>query len=406
MALVVFQLGFIYFLGHLFAFVFSRYKIPDVLLFMLLGITLGPLSGLTSPADFGASGAVLSTLALLIILFQSGVTLNLKSLATVSGVGTLLTVITFIVTMTLIFFISLPFTESWQISLLTGIILSGTSSAVVIPMTQALKLSDRSQNILLLESSVTDVLCIILTLALTRAFTGDGIDAGKIGLEILLSFGVAILLGLLVGVIWSHYKQKMRSLATIAMAMLVYGLVELIGFSGPIAVMSMGFAIANSVKFAKNFSCMGLTDSETEFYTELSFILKTFFFIFLGISMRFDSPLIMVAAAVITLAIIFIRKVFVELALKNSTDTSERNYITLLIPKGLAAAVLAEIPMQQGLVGAEIIPQFVYATVLLSIVIVSIWVPFVGRRKATAGATDNKPLDPNPLPPSDSGEPK
>lgn len=43
MAAILLQIGVIYFLGHLFNFLFMKYKIPDVLLFMLLGVVIGPI---------------------------------------------------------------------------------------------------------------------------------------------------------------------------------------------------------------------------------------------------------------------------------------------------------------------------------------------------------------------------
>ncbi len=381
MAAVVFEIGLIYFVGHLFAFTFAKYKIPDVLLFMIFGIIIGPILAITSPEDFGAAGRVLSTMALLVILFQSGVTLNLKSFAEVLGQGTLITFATALFTAGLVCLLSYPFLKSWELSVLTGIILCGTSSAVAIPMSQALRMSERAQNIVLLESSLTDVLCIVLTLALARAFAvGGGLEMSGVVGQIFLSFTVAMLIGLAAGAAWSHFKQKMRSLATIAFAMALYGLVELLDFSGPIAVMSMGFAITNTSKFTNKFSSVGLTEAETEFYTELSFALKTFFFIFLGISMKFNSPLMLGAGAILTVLILIARKFLVNFTLKNGFSPSDMTFTTLLIPKGLAAAVLAEVPVQMRIPGAEMVPQFVYATVLVSIVIVSLLIPWFGLK--------------------------
>ncbi len=55
-----------------------------------------------------------------------------------------------------------------------------------------------------------------------------------------------------------------------------------------------------------------------------------------------------------------------------------------MAPKGLAAAVLASIPLQQGLQGGDLIQNSTYAVVLFSIVVNSILIflqdkTFVGR---------------------------
>src|SRR5690606_27929234 len=143
MAVILLQIGVIYFLGHLFAYTFKRYKIPDVLLFMVLGLIIGPGMGLVSPEDFGGSGQVLSALALIVILFESGTTLDMKSLAAVAVKGSTLAILTAIFTGVLAALCSLPFTESVANSVLIGVILAGTSSAVVIPMASALGVSNR-----------------------------------------------------------------------------------------------------------------------------------------------------------------------------------------------------------------------------------------------------------------------
>lgn len=381
MATILLQIGVIYFLGHLFNHLFMKYRIPDVLLFMLLGVVIGPILLLVTPQDFGGSGHVLSALALLVILFQSGTTLNMKSLAEVSGVGTLLTLLTFVISGALVFLASLPFTQSWQLSVLTGLILAGTSSAVVIPMTQALGVSDKIKNILLLESSLTDVLCIVLTLAVSRAFIGDGLDVTSVSSQVFLSFAVALVIGAAAGLAWAYIKQSMPAqFATIAFAILIYSVVELLGFSGPISVMCMGFTLANAHRFKKVPCEATLTDVESGFYSELVFVLKTFFFIYLGISMRFDNWVVLPVSILFMLVLFAVRLILVKGLLRGHPSRVEIFYTTLLIPKGLAAAVLAGVPAQSGVVGAEIIPEIVFPTVLVSIVLTSLLIPVASRQ--------------------------
>lgn len=381
MAHVLLQIGIVYFLGHLFSYTFRKYKIPDVLLFMVLGILIGPVFKVVSPSDFGSAGPVLSTLALVVILFESGTTLDMRSLTASLGKGSALTFVTALVTGALGFLLSLPFTSSAQLSLLTGVILSGTSSAVVIPMAAALGVSDKPKNILILESALTDVLCIILTLALSRALAGGPVIISSVMGGILSSFAMAIVLGLVAGVAWAYLKQKMQAqFASIAFAIITYAGVELLGFSGPIAVMSMGVALANTHKFQKHISDSPLTSAELGFYSELVFVLKTFFFIFLGISIQVDNFWVLPAATVLIGLAIFLRHLFINRVLKLDVSRKESAFITLLIPKGLAAAVLATVPVQENILGAEVIPQFVYPSVMVSVILVSVLIPVANKK--------------------------
>ena len=80
MAAILLGIGLLVFLAHFFAALFARTRVPDVLLLMVLGIVLGPVTHLLAPDDFGKVGPVLSNLACLVILFESGLTLDLTIL--------------------------------------------------------------------------------------------------------------------------------------------------------------------------------------------------------------------------------------------------------------------------------------------------------------------------------------
>ena len=73
-------LGILIFSAHVFSAIFSRKKIPDVLLLMLIGIVIGPLFGFVSASDFGKVGSVFASLTLVFILFESGTDTSIQNL--------------------------------------------------------------------------------------------------------------------------------------------------------------------------------------------------------------------------------------------------------------------------------------------------------------------------------------
>jgi len=91
--------GILIFLAHLFTAIFSRTRLPDVLLLIAIGIIVGPVLGLVSPEYFGEAGAILTTVTLIIILFESGTALELGSLRSALGGAMVLAVISFLLTM-------------------------------------------------------------------------------------------------------------------------------------------------------------------------------------------------------------------------------------------------------------------------------------------------------------------
>jgi len=81
MELTVLLAGLFVFLAHILEVVFEKTRIPDILLLMLLGVIVGPVLGLVSVQEhFGKVGEFLSVVTLLVILFESGLTLPLKTL--------------------------------------------------------------------------------------------------------------------------------------------------------------------------------------------------------------------------------------------------------------------------------------------------------------------------------------
>lgn len=404
MELALLSIGGIYFLARILAIVFSRYKIPDVLLLMILGVLIGPVFGLISADSFGKFGRVLTTLALVIILFESGISMRLKQIKEAAGSTLKITLSTSIATMLLggvlavyltSHFIGLSFTVSE--GLLFGAIISGTSSAVVIPMVKSLKVSQLLENLLILESAITDVLCIILSFALMSVVLNpQDLNIGKVVGSTLASFGFASLIGVVGGYGWVRLISSFPDLrkmffSIVAFVVMIYGASEFLGFSGAIASLAFGLFLNNEEafprwKFLKSQEIHELNSSERVIYGELVFLLKTFFFIFLGLVMPFKSWAVHFVAFVICIALFAIRGLLVSRCLV-PLEKREKNVAIMMIPKGLAAAVLASVPAQLGIANGTLIEDLVYAVVFQSILISSVGVSIseylIARRSAS-----------------------
>ena len=177
--LIVSSLGIIYFLALGFAGIFSRTKIPDVLFLMFIGMCLGPFSGLVIPAQLGTVGNVFIAVTLIVILFQSGTGIRIKTLLDAWSRGVALTAVNFIATTLTVGAILLLVTDlSPILAFMVGAMLGGTSSAIVIPLLRNLNMREESSAILLLESVLTDVLCIVVALALLGLYKAGSLNLG------------------------------------------------------------------------------------------------------------------------------------------------------------------------------------------------------------------------------------
>lgn len=383
---IMFILGLSYFLAHLFQFLFSRFKIPDVLLFMLIGLTLGPGTGFVDQSDFGRTGEALSTLALVLILFDSGVTLNIRAFKKSWAQTLSLTLLTLFVTGAVFFGLGLALGLSSSLSLILGAVLSGTSSAVVIPMIQSLGLKETTGTIATIESALTDVLCIVITASLIDAHLSGEFSFTAIAGSITISLFGAAILGLLLGLGWLYFSQFIQKVPNTAFAMLafglvVYGLAEAASVSGGITIMAYGFALANGSWILKR--DLEISEIEKTVYSELIFILKTFFFIYLGTSLVFKDLSIVLISFAGTVLTFILRLFITKFAAPKSLPLRDRSYLVLLIPKGLAAAVLASIPTQRGIPGGDQVQLIVYSVVFFSILLCALFIPFIERPRAS-----------------------
>lgn len=383
----ILAVGLLVFLAHLFTGIFSRTRIPDVLLLMLIGLAIGPLLNIVTPAEFGALGPLFTTITLIVILFQGGIDLKLDVLYRSLRGSVFLTIANFVITMIAVGLLSMVMAGMDIFSAFTlGAILGGTSSAVVIPMVRQLAMKEESKTVLLLESALSDVLCIVVAMALMESLKFGMFDPAQIGEKIILSFLIAALIGIIGALGWSLLLNRIRALdnsifLTPAFVFVVYGIVEFMGYSGAIAALAFGIVLGNADVFSRAFAIahlrikpISLNNIEKIFFSEVVFLLKTFFFIYIGLSIIVSNVALMVMGLILTLIIFYIRVPTVWISLPRKTPVADASISAVMVPKGLAAAVLASIPMQMGLASGELIQCIVYAVIVFSIVLNSLLV--------------------------------
>ncbi|MBN2682976.1 MAG: cation:proton antiporter [Bacteroidales bacterium] len=393
-SIAIIFLGSLIFFSHMFNSLFDKTKIPNVLLLMLIGIIVGPIGGWVSPTDFGQVGRIFTTITLVVILFESGVNLRFADIGKAFGSAFLITIINFIVSVTIAVVVIMMFTKlDFVASLFVGSIIGGTSSAVVIPMIKQLKLKERSETILSLESALSDVLCLIVALAVLGGMqSGKDLEMSDILIEIAESFLIALAIGIISGFVWSAFlkifKEIKNSMFTsLAAVLIVYGLVEKLGYNGGIAALSFGIMLGNSgvineKKLFKKifaFSTVSLGKNEKDFFSELVFILQTYFFVFIGISIQFGNLWLYIVGLIIVAAIILSRPLSLKILSKKKFDNKDLAIMAIMTPKGLIPAVLASIPIQLGLKFGSEIQDLGFAVVLFSIIICSILVILVSK---------------------------
>ncbi len=385
-SLVIIFLGLLVFSAHIFNALFSKTKIPNVLWLLVIGIILGPVLKIVRPEHFGSVGPIFTTVTLILLLFESGTQLRIGELAKSIGSAFFLTLFNFIISAVIATVAARYLTNSldWLPAAFFGVIVAGTSSAVVIPMIKQLKMNKNGETILLLESALSDVLCLVIGLALLTALKEGVFSLTAILDTVWKSFLFALLIGVFGGIVWSIFIHQMRTIknytfTNLAFVFIVYGVSEYLGLNGGIATLGFGIALGNAYLFNQTFmkdmiKFRELLPEERSFFSELVFILQTYFFVYVGVSIQFGDPLLYVVALLIVMAVIAVRPVSVKVFVREKMDLKELAIMGILTPKGLVPAILATIPLQHGIAGGEVIKDLSFAVVLLSILICAILV--------------------------------
>lgn len=384
-AVVISFVGVLIFLAHLFAGIFSQTKIPDVLLLIIIGLCLGPGLGLVTAAHFGAVGGVVTTITLVILLFEEGTGLSLQVLWKAMRGTSSLTLVNFLASSVAVGLVATFLTDLGPVlSFMLGTIVGSTSPAVIVPLVRQLNMQEESRTILVLESAVSDVLSIVSALAILEFHKLGELRFGVMLGQIISSFLLASALGIGSGFLWSVLLNKIRTLqnaifTTPAFIFVVFGIAELLGFSGYIAALAFGVTLGNISSFKPSpwerylpHEPITFNHTEKVFFSEVAFLLKTFFFVYVGLTIQLTDPWIVSLGFLLTLLIFLLRIPVVRVSVHKSTPIPDAALMAVMTPKGLAAVVLASIPLQHGIEGGELIQNVSYAVVMFSIIMTSV----------------------------------
>ena len=381
--------GIIIILGFLSDWIFSKTNIPDVLWLILIGLLLGPILQFVRPDSLGYAASIFTAFALLFILFEGGLHIRIKDLMRSMYGATTITVVNFVLTVLVITIIAKYFGWSLANSLLLGTILGGTSSAVVVPIVKRLHMGKDNSLVLILESAFTDVLCIVATLTIIQIVKLQSINLGGVLNSLFGSFAIAIFVGGVTGFLWILLLERFELLSksyisTIGVLLIVFGLTEFAQSSGAIAGLTFGIVIGNSRKIlslAEGEDVDPLSSSARAFFSQISFFVKTFFFVYIGILTSLAQLQPILIGLVIAVAVFLIRPIPVKLVFKPQESPKDKPLMEVIVPKGLAAAVLAQVPMQEGIQFTEQLLTPVFSAIFFTIAITTLMVFLVKNGK-------------------------
>ena len=352
-----------------------RFRMPAIVLMLAVGLILGPVTGIFLPErDIGALVQPMISLAVAVILFEGGLTLNLRQLADArlavrrlvyvgAPVGWLLSALV----------LNLVAGLGWQASIVFGGIMIVTGPTVIAPLLRQARLRARPAQALQWEAIVNDAIGALaavfaLLVVLTRQ---QELGEAQALWQLLRGIGFAMLLG--VGMGFGVVRAFRRNLVPEYMKVPVLFVTVIVVFagadlvlheSGLLAVTVMGLVIANAdlPSYAEIY----------RFKESATILLVSGVFILLAAGIKFQAlAMLDWRAAVFVLAVILVVRPLTVMISLIGTDLPwrEKLLIALTGPRGVVLVAVSGI-FGERLV-AEGIPDGAMLTPLAFVLVVA-----------------------------------
>jgi len=365
-------LGAIMILGFIGNIIFNRTQIPSIVWLLVFGLVIGFILNVRNidPSLLMTISKFFAAVAIVIILFDGGINTDLYQLFRGAPRGLLLSVSAFslsvigamavVVLLAATVLPSIPLENSVIVGVILGAIVGGTSSPIVIPLACKLKnLQEKTKMVLSIESIITDPLCIVVVLAAFYMISyAGGIDITLGARNLVVTFSVGAVMGLVLGLIWLPIMNRVRKeqfsyVASLAVVFLVYSLTTvLVGVeeggegAGAISCLVFGLVLGNGKKVLKMFNYHGKgfeMDEETKhFHSLISFIIRTFFFVYLGMVVSFQNTAFIIIGIFVLLILLAMRYLAIQITTyKGGFEEDDKQTMIVMMPRGLAAAILA-----------------------------------------------------------------
>ena len=358
---------------------FKKTGIPDILFLMVLGIIIGPVLGIIQPAAVLEIVPYFAAVALIIIMFDGGLNLHIGKVLKTAHFAIILVLVGFAISVGIVAGLAhYGLGWEWIDSILLGSIVGGSSSIIVFGLVQKIRISDDAKSMLSFESALTDIFAVIIAFVLFEAVLSGEFSLDLLGVTIGKAVLVGLVLGFGVGIPWMFVISKLKNaqhsyMLTIGMVFLLFFLATSFGESGALTALVFGLMLGKKTYFSRLLKVKFPEDTiDNSLHNQVTFLVRAFFFVFVGLLASFAQLEYVIFGIVAAIAIYIGRIIITKSVLVRGFSKLDKKVTSVMIPRGLAAAVLATFPLSMGLPNAEAYPQIIFFVVLTSVIITTI----------------------------------
>ena len=391
------------FLSYISNLFYTKTRIPDVVWLLGFGYLLGPVLGFFEIGTFMSIFPLLILVTVSIFSFDTGINVDISSVMRTAIKALLLSITTFLA-VTFIVGFSVSFLFPAQFGRLEGLLLGAmigglggiSVSGILDQLKTLIPFIEDEGTVLNLESTLSDPIKVVACVTLIRMIMSPGLTMGDGFKDIVFTFTVSVLLGLAVGLLWAEvlnflWGQPFNYMMTVAALFPIYIFSEALAGTGggPITALAFGLTITNyryiSRKLGSNRKVRIDKKRIREFNMEITFLIKAFFFVYLGLTVELSLEYTLVALGIVALMLIV--RYFVASGVGNllKFTVGETVLSRVIFLQGTSALVLSELPGLLDPTGQhlnlEIYKNFAYPIVLITIIFVSVVGPTLAKRQ-------------------------
>ncbi len=382
---LLFLVGIILAAGAFSGFLSQKANVPDIALFLVVGIILGPeVTGVIHIAAESALNQVVILFGACYILFDGGASIRLKILKevwiTLTVIATIGVLITAAITGIAAYYVlGIPLITA----LLLGSTIASTDPATIVPIFRQIKIKDRVSQTVMSESAFNDATGAIITFAVLAVAMGTGEFSLIVSvIDLLKQSVVGILTGALMGylaaLLIAHEKYDfLAEYAPVVTLMAVIGAylgADGLQASGFMAVFVFGIMLGNKEAFGFD---MGHKENEKleEYIVTTSLIMRMFIFILLGSQVDFSlmNKYMVGGVIVITIFMLLARPITVFCCAlpdrRAKWSVQEMLFMCWTRETGVIPAALAGLLLGRKVPGAQIIASVTFIAILMTILI-------------------------------------
>lgn len=356
-----------------------RLRLPAIVLLLLAGVLAGPATGFVNPAeDFGTIYRPLVSLAVAIILFEGGLTLNFKEISETSTAVRRIIIfggpLVWVMTALSAHYIG---GLSWPTAVVLGAILVVTGPTVITPLLRQAQLAARPASLLKWEAIVNDpigALFAVVAFEVILVLIGQH-QGGSLAYVVVAAFAVAVAGGYVAAraIHWAFVRgvvpEFLKAPILLATVLLAYALTNLVlEEAGLLTVTVMGIVLANT-RIASLAEMRRFKETITVFLVSGIFILLT-----ASLTVEDFKSLDWRAALFVASLLLVVRPLAIMTATAGSGATlAERTLSSWIAPRGVVAVAVSGLfggaLADAGIADANRMVAFTFAVVVTTIVL-------------------------------------